>query len=131
MSLRTTLLKSWLFPAILLPFLLSPSNSEAAPASNPSNASVTVLVVLRDDPAVHAFLQGRGRLPAQELAAAARSRRSELARNQGQLVPQIEALGGHVSGRFQRLANAVRVQIAPDKLDKLAQLPGVERLVRP
>jgi len=43
---------------------------------------------------------------------------------------QLQALGAEVTGRFLRLANALRVRVAEDRLPQLAALPGVKRVER-
>lgn len=44
------------------------------------------------------------------------------------LEPAIEALDARVTGRFQRLANAIKVEVRPEQLAAIAALPGVIRV---
>jgi len=89
---------------------------------------VELYVVLDTPPASRTFLELRGTLPPADVTAAVRARQAAIARQQDDLAAQLTALGGEVRGRFDRLANALRVRLPADQLAALAALPGVRRL---
>lgn len=58
----------------------------------------------------------------------ARARATQLQARQAELQARLPALGARVTGRFTRVANALRVQLPEDHLPQLGTLPGVRRV---
>ena len=85
-------------------------------------------VVMEGDPVVTFYLAQRGVLSPEALHRGLVSRASELMGRQEKLAEALNALGGLVTGRFVRLANAVRVTIPPSRLEGVGRLPGVLRV---
>ena len=90
---------------------------------------VTVRVELEGSPAAAAAAERRGTRLA-EVAPGTRALAARVNRQHDALAQPISALGGEITARFSRVANALRVRIPEDQLDRLSALPGVRR-VRP
>jgi subtilisin family serine protease len=97
-----------------------------APAAAPAARLVTVYVELDGDPLARPTAAGPVLLGAR--VADTRARAVQLHARQAELQARLPALGARVTGRFTRVANALRVQLPEDRLGQLATLPGVRRV---
>ncbi len=91
---------------------------------------VTVYLLLEGDP-VAATVTGAGsKLALAALSSRARSRAVQVQSQHAVLQGALQAAGAQVTGRFLRLANAIRVRVPEAQLARLASLPGVRRVER-
>jgi len=98
---------------------------------------VTVMVELQSPPAIESYLQtlnAPGRQPASSLRAATTAARTELAVVEGEqqsMRRNLAALdaGASVLYGVQRLFNGVAIDVDASRLDDIAKLPGVKRVV--
>lgn len=59
---------------------------------------------------------------------ASKARARQIERQQAALQSHLNTAGYKVTGRYSRLANAIKIQARPDQLDELKKLPGVKRI---
>jgi subtilisin family serine protease len=118
--------------AACLGFLVSVSTplrfAAAAPAA--ANSPVTLYLHLDGDPV--AAVAAGARSPVALAGAGSRTwaRAVQLQAQQAALQAPLRAAGAEVTGRFTRVANALRVRVAQDQVARIAALPGVRRVER-
>lgn len=111
---------SWFLSAAVLVSLAAASVAEERP--------VTVYVVLQGESAAEAHLQARTRSGPAATLASLGELRTRVEAQQAAVKARLGALGGVPAGQFHRLANAIRVKIAPSRLQELKAIPGVSRV---
>ncbi len=92
-----------------------------------SGGMVLVHVELEGEP-IAALVRDRRGVRLAEAAPNLRSAAARLTRRQETLVAPVADLGGEVTARFTRVANALRVRIPRENLALLEALPGVRRV---
>ena len=99
------------------------------PAAADSADRVSVYVVLEGEPAARAHVREarHGRDAARQ---AARRRERDLDAQHARFRGQLQGRGIEETGRFRRLANALRLRVPADQLAELAALPEVVRVER-
>jgi subtilisin family serine protease len=95
-----------------------------------ASRAVTVYLVLEGEPAAAAATGARSSMALAGAASRTQRRAIDLQGQQAAMAAELQALGAEVTGRFLRLANALRVRVTEDKLAHLAALPGVVRVER-
>ena len=95
-----------------------------------SSERVTIYLVLEGEPAVEAAAGARSKIALSGLASRTRVRAVQLQEQQAALHGPLRTLGGEVTGRFLRLANALRVRLPADRIAEVGALPGVKRIER-
>lgn len=94
-------------------------------AARRANGTVSVIVTLAGEPAYTEFIAAGGRANRAAANTRANDRAAALRSEQANFIGAAQALGGRVTGSFQFLNNAVVVDIAPDRVLGLANVPGV------
>ncbi len=92
------------------------------------NRSVTVYLVLEGEPVASSAVGARSGVALASLSSRTKSRAIQVQTQQATLQAQLESAGAQVTGRFLRVANAIRVRVPQDQLPHLAGLPGVKRI---
>ena len=111
--------------------LSPPANAQPLSAGQRASARpVTVYLVLEGDPAAVAAAGARSSRALAGAALRTRARAAQLQAQQATVQTQLQAVGARVTGRFTRVANALRVRVAEDQLPRLAGLAGVKRVER-
>src|SRR6187402_1010473 len=96
----------------------------------PSLRQVSVYLVLEGDPVALAAEDARSSLALAGAVPRTQARAVQIQAQQSAVQGHLQALGAQVTGRFLRLANALRVRVPEDQLPRLAALPGVKRVER-
>ena len=104
-----------------------PSSAWWMRAHGAASQTVSVYVVLEGRP-VFEVVNDAGPRPREERVAIAQRHLATLTSQHRDLALQIQALGGVVNADLMRATNALQVRIAADRLDRVARLPGVQRL---
>ncbi len=123
----------WTLLLVVFSCFAAPVNPSAQPVpvgSFGQNRSVTVYLVLEGEPVVVSAAGARSSVVLAGLSSRTRTRAVQVQTQQASLQTQIEAAGAQVTGRFLRVANAIRVRIPEGQLPRLAGLPGVKRVER-
>ncbi|MCU0466361.1 MAG: S8 family serine peptidase, partial [Anaerolineae bacterium] len=108
----------------------APTTRSVSPEINTSamrrpDGTVSVIVKLAGEPAYTEFIAAGGRANRAAANARANDRAAVLRAEQANFIGAAQALGGRVTGSFQFLNNAVVVDIAPERVLGLANVPGV------
>src|SRR5687768_8711812 len=88
----------------------------------PSAQPVTVYLVLEGDPVVVSAAGSRSAIALANAAPRTQARAVQLQAQQATVQAQLQGIGARVTGRFTRLANALRVRVAEDQVPRLAAL---------
>ncbi|MHC1767988.1 MAG: S8 family serine peptidase [Verrucomicrobiia bacterium] len=90
--------------------------------------TTTVYLVLEGEPAAAVAPDGRSRAALSGVASRTRARAVQIQSQHTALQAPLQTVGAEVTGRFVRVANALRVRVPRHRLAELAALPGVERI---
>ena len=116
-----------LFLSLLLPLGLLPTQVEPA-----VEGQVPVLLQLNEPALVPFYLkQMAAGIVEPALGQATRRQAKRLKNEQERLAKRLSDRGIRVTKRFTRLANVLRVRVAPGAIPALAKLPGVRQVERP
>src|SRR5438876_9690016 len=112
-------------------YLLPHSAAQPLPGGRPTSARpVTVYLVLEGEPVAMAAKGAHSSLALASVALSTKARAAQLQAQHAAVQGQLQAMGAQVTGKFVRLANALRVRVGEDQLPRLTALPGVKRVER-
>jgi subtilisin family serine protease len=92
--------------------------------------AMPIMIELEGEPLAVRYAQSLGVRRALMSADSQRAYVSELASQQQQLLPQIQATGARIVSTYQKAYNGIQVHVPLDRLGALANLPGVKAVHR-
>lgn len=122
----------WILAVVALFLGLASPHASGQLAMAGRGGQVTIYVELEGDPvgALAPENGARSGVALAGLAPRARARAARLAEQHATLQNSLQGLGARVTGRFTRVANALRVRVPEAEVEAISKLPGVRRVQR-